>query len=141
MNGSEWVVEAHGCDPVRLGDIASMNALFEAIVRDLRLNPVGQAHWHQFPSPGGVTGMLMLAESHLTVHTFPEHASLCLNLFCCTPRPEWEWSARLAELVGAREVRVRRLEREYVFEDGRPETGDARHPHLAHFHRLPSALA
>ena len=114
MNGSEWVVEAHGCDPVRLGDLTSMNALFDAIVHDLRLNPVGHAQWHQFPSPGGVTGLLMLAESHLTVHTFPEHASLCLNLFCCTPRREWEWQARLAELVGAQEVRVRRLAREYV---------------------------
>ena len=113
MNGSEWVVEAHGCDPVRLGDLTSMNALFDAIVHDLRLNPVGHAHWHQFPSPGGVTGMLMLAESHLTVHTFPEHASLCLNLFCCTPREEWPFADRLQRLVGAESVHVRRLTREY----------------------------
>jgi S-adenosylmethionine decarboxylase len=113
MNGSEWVVEAYGCDPVRLGDARAMYALFEAITRELSLNPVGEALWHRFPSPGGVTGMLMLAESHLTVHTFPEHASLCLNLFCCTPRPEWNWEARLQELVGATDVRVRTLTRAY----------------------------
>lgn len=112
--GSEWVVEAYGCDPVRLADPASLRALFGALVHELSLHPVGEAVWHQFPAPGGITGMLMLAESHLTVHTFPEHASACLNLFCCTPRAAWDWEARLAVLLGAQAVRVRELAREYA---------------------------
>ena len=61
------MVEAYGCDPVRLAAPASLRALFDAIVRELALHPVGDAAWHQFPEPGGITGMLMLAESHLTV--------------------------------------------------------------------------
>lgn len=112
--GSEWVVEAYGCDPVRLAEPASLRAVFDAIVRELALHPVGDAAWHQFPEPGGITGMLMLAESHLTVHTFPEHTSACLNLFCCTPREPWAWDVRLAELLGAQTVRVRQLTREYA---------------------------
>jgi S-adenosylmethionine decarboxylase len=112
--GSEWVVEAYGCDPVRLADPASLRALFGTLVHELSLHPVGEAAWHQFPAPGGITGMLMLAESHLTVHTFPEHASACLNLFCCTPRAAWNWEARLAVLLGAQSVRVRELAREYA---------------------------
>jgi S-adenosylmethionine decarboxylase len=112
--GSEWIVEAYGCDPGRLADPASLRVLFDAIVRELSLHPVGDAVWHQFPAPGGITGMLMLAESHLTVHTFPEHASACLNLFCCTPRAAWNWSERLAALLGAQTVLVRELAREYA---------------------------
>ena len=112
--GSEWIVEAYGCDPVRLADPASLRALFSAIVLELALHPVGEAVWHQFPAPGGITGLLMLAESHLTVHTFPEHASACLNLFCCTPRAAWEWDVRLTALLGAETVRVRALAREYA---------------------------
>ncbi len=112
--GREWVVEAYGCDPVRLVDPASLRALFGALVHELSLHPVGDAVWYQFPAPGGITGMLMLAESHLTVHTFPEHASVCLNLFCCTPRAAWNWDGRLAALLGAQTVRVRELAREYV---------------------------
>jgi S-adenosylmethionine decarboxylase len=57
--------------------------------------------------------MLLLAESHLTVHTFPEHRSLCLNLFCCTPRSTWPFEERLAEMIGAERVTVRHLERAY----------------------------
>ncbi len=112
--GSEWIVEAYGCDPVRLADPASVRELFDALVSELALHPVGDAVWHQFPAPGGITGLLMLAESHLTVHTFPEHASACLNLFCCTPRAAWDWEVRLLALLGAKTVRVRTLAREYA---------------------------
>jgi len=111
--GDEWIVEARGCDAARLADVQALQRLFASVVEELALNPVGEAQWHRFPGPGGVTGMLMLSESHLTVHTFPEHASACLNLFCCTPRATWAWQARLHELLGATEVQVRHVRREY----------------------------
>lgn len=111
--GDEWIVEARGCDAARLADVQALQQLFASVVKELALNPVGEAQWHRFPGPGGVTGMLMLSESHLTVHTFPEHASACLNLFCCTPRATWAWQERLHELLGATEVQVRHVRREY----------------------------
>lgn len=114
MSGTEWVVEAHGCDPVRLASVPAMQSLFAAMISELDLHPVGDAQWHQFPSPGGITGMQMLAESHLTVHTFPEHRSACVNLFCCTPRREWAWDVRLPALLDAEHVTVRVLAREYT---------------------------
>jgi S-adenosylmethionine decarboxylase len=118
MTGHEWVVEAHGCDPVRLASLPALHALFDAMVEELALHPVAPAQWHRFPTPGGITGMLLLAESHLTVHTFPEHGSLCLNLFCCTPRAPWPFAQRLGALVGATDVRVRELVRDYAPRDG-----------------------
>lgn len=114
MSGQEWIVEAYGCDPVRLAEVSAMRAVFDAMVHELELHPVGDSLWHRFPEPGGITGLLMLAESHLTVHTFPEHESICLNLFCCTPRREWDFESRLSQLLGASDVRVTRVTREYV---------------------------
>jgi S-adenosylmethionine decarboxylase len=111
--GDEWIGEAVGCDAERLPDPASRAALIDRMVNELGLRAIGAGQWHVFPPPGGITGMLLLAESHLTVHTFPEHRSLCLNLFCCTPRPAWQFIERLAEMVGAERVEVRHLERVY----------------------------
>ncbi|HZI40999.1 MAG TPA: S-adenosylmethionine decarboxylase [Gemmatimonadaceae bacterium] len=112
--GCEWVVDAHGCDPVLVADLATLRSLFAAVIEDLRLTPAAESVWHVFPSPGGVTGLVPLAESHLTVHTFPEHGSLCINLFCCKPRGEWPWAERLRERLGATRVHVRRLDRRYA---------------------------
>ncbi|HWK90181.1 MAG TPA: S-adenosylmethionine decarboxylase [Longimicrobium sp.] len=113
MHGREWLVEAHGCDPVRLADPGALARVFERMIAELELHPVAPARWHRFPGAGGVTGMCMLAESHLACHTFPEFGSLCLNLFCCRARPEWDYRTHLADLLGATDVRVRTIERPY----------------------------
>lgn len=120
MHGREWMVEAHGCDAVRLADPAALARLFDRVIAELSLTTVAPPQWHQFPAPGGVTGVAMLAESHLAVHTFPEHQSLCLNLFCCGPRAEWDFATALREGFDAQVVQVRCLERAYgSLQDGR----------------------
>ena len=113
MNGIEWIVEAHGCSPASLADLPLLRTLFQGIITDLNLRPVGETQWHQFPQTGGITGLCLLAESHLTCHTFPEFGSICLNLFCCVPRTEWDFNTRLSEIFGATFVNVRSLMRPY----------------------------
>lgn len=113
MCGEEWIIEAHGCDPEALASLERLQKLFARIIEGLELHPVGQDAWHQFPVTGGITGLSLLAESHLACHTFPEYRSLCLNLFCCRPRPEWDFAGELARAIGAESVRVRRVERPY----------------------------
>lgn len=113
MHGVEWVVEAWGCSTASLKDQRVLQDLFQALISDLKLRPIGSSHWHQFPGSGGITGMCLLSESHLTCHTFPEYTSLCLNLFCCVPRAEWGFEMELRRRLGANKVSVRRLQRSY----------------------------
>lgn len=113
-SGCEWVVEAHGCDPAALSDVGTLSALFARIVADLELHPVAESSWHKFPGPGGVTGVTLLRESHLACHTFPEFRSICLNLFCCRPRAEWDFAGHLREALRAETVHVRLIERPYL---------------------------
>lgn len=109
--GAEWLVDAFGCEPARLRSVDALRAIFDQAVRDLGLHPVGEAHFHAFPGAGGVTGLLMLSESHLTCHTFPETGYAAFNLYCCRPRPAWPWEERLREALSASRVTVRRVGR------------------------------
>ena len=114
MRGLEWIIDAHGCDPAALRDERRLRALFDRLIDDLALTPVAPAVWHTFPAPGGLTGVVVLAESHLACHSFPEFGSLCLNLFCCRARPDFDAARVLAETVGAARTDVRRVERDYA---------------------------
>lgn len=63
--------------------------------------------WHTFPEyqgqPGGVTGMLLLAESHLAVHTWPERAGVTLDVYVCNFSADNSAKAErlMAEIVAA----------------------------------------
>lgn len=110
--GTEWLVEASGCDAETLGDVECLRMVFARAVAELGLRVVGQPLWHKFPGPGGVTGLALLSESHLACHTYPEFGAATFNLYCCRERAAWDWDARLRELLGAGEVRVRSFARE-----------------------------
>jgi S-adenosylmethionine decarboxylase len=108
--GTEWLIEAAGCERAALRDEALLRHVLARVVADLGLKSVGDV-WHKFPGEGGVTGLIALTESHLACHTYPEHGTATFNLYCCRTRPEWDWEVQLKALLGASSVDVRRIER------------------------------
>ena len=85
---------------------AMKNAVAEAGVTLLKLQ------LHHFRPGDGVTGVALLAESHISIHTWPERDYAAVDIFMCgkTSRPEKALAALRAAL-GPRKVRIRRFER------------------------------
>jgi S-adenosylmethionine decarboxylase len=121
--GTEWLIEASGCDAEALRDVARLRGVFARAIEELDLRVLGEQHWHKFPGEGGATGLAMLTESHLACHTYPEFRVATFNLYCCRERPAWPWAERLGEMLGATTVSVRSVSR---------ETGAAREAQAAH---------
>lgn len=108
--GTEWLIEATGCDTAILRDENAIRSILSNVIADLGLRPIGSV-WHKFDGEGGVTGLIALTESHLACHTYPEHGTATFNLYCCRTRPEWNWEANLSSAIGASQVKVMKIER------------------------------
>ena len=107
--GAEWLIDATGCSPDALRDRRVLLDVCGQVISELDLHAIGQPVVHEFPSPGGITALFLLTESHLTCHTYPEFGVATFNLYCCRMRPEWPWQARLEQALGAASVTVTRV--------------------------------
>ena len=114
----ESLVDAYGCDAAALRSRAALQQVFARLIEDLNLTPAAEPVWHVFPSPGGITGLCLLTESHITIHTFPETGLATINLYCCRPRPVWSWEVHLAAILGAGLVDIRTIARGERLSDG-----------------------
>jgi len=103
--GTEWLVEAAGCNGDPLRNETLVRGIMDAVIADLGLRSIGSV-WHTFEGEGGVTGLVALTESHLACHTYPEYGTATFNLYCCRARPEWDWETNLKNSLGARTVTV-----------------------------------
>lgn len=121
--GTEWLIEATGCDAEKLRDETVLRSIFDSVVADLGLKTIDSI-WHKFPGEGGVTGLVALTESHLACHTYPEHGTATFNLYCCRTRPEWDWEGQLSSALDASGVTVTKIERGYESEGLRSEIRD-----------------
>ena len=109
--GVEYVVDARGCDPAVLRSLPHLQRVVTQMMEDLGLRAVAPPAWHVFPGEGGVTGMVLLSESHLTVHTYPEAGVAAIDLYCCRRSVDWGWETELRRMLGAEDVGVRMLRR------------------------------
>ena len=79
--GSLILIEAYDCDPKVLDDVE----LVEEVMVDAALKAgaeIREVAFHKF-SPQGVSGVVVISESHLSVHTWPEVGYAAVDVFTC----------------------------------------------------------
>ena len=79
--GRHILGEIHGCDANVLND----STIVERIMVEAALKAgaeVREVAFHKF-SPQGVSGVVVISESHLAVHTWPEHGYAAVDVFTC----------------------------------------------------------
>lgn len=88
MQGLHLTADLRGCrcPLAHLTDATELLAFCARSVQEAGLQAVSQLS-HRFPDteagPGGVTATVLLAESHLCVHTWPEQAAVTLDVYVC----------------------------------------------------------
>lgn len=105
--GWHWLVDFFQCtklptDPLVLETIMVTAAKMAGAT-------VVQTCFHKF-SPHGLSGVVVIAESHLAVHTWPEHNAMCLDLFSCSDKI----NAQIAIDFIAAEIQAGKVDRRTV---------------------------
>ena len=95
MHGMHLTADLRGCDPAQppMHDPQALRTLCLASVAAAGLQAVGEL-FHTFPAPGGVTGVVLLAESHVAVHTWPELQAVTLDVYVCNLQADNSGRAR-----------------------------------------------
>jgi len=86
--GHHYIVEASGCDPKIIGSVEKMQEIL------VKAAEIAGAHvwsisFSKFP-PHGVSGVVVISESHISTHTWPEMGYAALDIYTCgtTVKPE-----------------------------------------------------
>ena len=109
ITGKHWLVEFYGARD--LSDVKAIRRAMKNAVADSGVTLL-KLQLHHFGPGDGVTGVALLAESHISIHTWPERDYAAVDIFMCgtTSSPEKALAALRAAL-SPRKIRVRRFER------------------------------
>ena len=108
--GRQSLIELWGCATSVLDDAAQIEAALREAAARAGATPV-QALLHRF-APVGVSGVLVLRESHLAIHTWPERGYAAVDLFTCGATVDHRAAvAALQAALGADRVEVQEIPR------------------------------
>ncbi len=86
--GMHLLVELRNCNSKVLNDLKKVEEILVAAAKAAKATII-KTHFHKF-SPFGISGVVVIAESHLAVHTWPEYGYAAVDIFTCgdTLKPE-----------------------------------------------------
>src|SRR3974390_1597754 len=99
--GQHTLLDYYGCDAARLKRARTVRALLCESVRQGG-GKIVKAVFHNFNPYGGV-GVVVITESHVTIHTWPEHGYAAIDIFSCSEKLDHSEIQRALKLaLGAR---------------------------------------
>jgi S-adenosylmethionine decarboxylase proenzyme len=110
-----WLVELTGCDAGALNDLEALRGLLWRAVEAAGATPVAEV-FHPF-SPHGVTGVVVIEESHLSIHTWPETGYAAVDFYTCGEAELDRAVALLADGLGAARSEVLEVQRGLAAQD------------------------
>ena len=108
--GSHLLLELKDCNPDLLNDLPFVRRSMIETAQDVGATIVGES-FHHF-SPQGVTGILAIAESHISIHTWPEYGYAAADIFSCgTSFRPVEAANKLAEALECVNPEIQEIQR------------------------------
>lgn len=79
--GRQILVEFYDCDSDKINDVSFVESAFLEATRKSKATIISH-NFHKF-SPYGISGVVVIAESHVTIHSWPEYNYAAVDIFTC----------------------------------------------------------
>ncbi|MFY9271015.1 MAG: adenosylmethionine decarboxylase [Candidatus Manganitrophaceae bacterium] len=79
--GTHLLVELKDCNSKILNDLKKIEEILVTAAKEAKATII-ESRFHKF-SPFGISGVVVIAESHLTIHTWPEYGYAAVDIFTC----------------------------------------------------------
>jgi len=124
-------IDGFGGDRQTLSDENLVRALLDRYPEEIGMTKIAPPHVYRYvgkkPKDWGVSGFVLIAESHISIHTFPEHGYVWVDIFSCKDFDARRPIDDIQEQFFLGEVRTRVLSRGLEF----PHTVAAATPYAA----------
>ena len=108
--GRHLLLELRECNIAVLDDLEYLENALVSAAKEAGATVIDES-FHQF-APQGVSGVVLIAESHLSLHTWPEHAYAAVDIFTCGTTVKIEVAADLLiKKLGSRDPSVLEVKR------------------------------
>lgn len=115
--GIHLVGDLKGIETNKISEVESLKIIMESAVKSSKLTKI-RSYYHQF-SPDGVSGIILLAESHLSFHSWPEYGLLAVDIFTCGPTENAEEAMEyIIDKLSPQSIEYKRIERGVDFPRG-----------------------
>lgn len=85
--GSHLIIDSFGCPNDKLADVAFVHDMLDTFPEKIGMTKVAEPHVFRSTGgagePAGVSGVVLIAESHISIHTFPETGHVFIDIFSC----------------------------------------------------------
>lgn len=108
--GYHIIADLYGCNPSVIDNLHLIKDLLKHAVEFACMNSLGEI-FHKF-EPNGVTGIVALEESHISIHTWPEIGYVAIDVFTCGDKAKPHIALQIiCDSLNPTRTEIRELER------------------------------
>ena len=103
--GPHLMIDGYHADSAKLGDVDMIRGVLDTLPLEMDMTKIMAPHVFRYqgsrPEDAGVTGVVIIAESHIAIHTFPHKGFISVDVFSCK---DFDVQKAVSSLVAAFEI-------------------------------------
>jgi S-adenosylmethionine decarboxylase len=116
--GQHLLLDCYGANREKLGDVGALFTFLDELPARIGMQKIGppqMAHFPETAENAGVTGIVMIVTSHISIHTYTHQGCFFMDIFSCKDFDTAHITAYITEFFGVQHVEAQEITRGKYF--------------------------